>query len=283
MDIAQEHDAAKHQSAQAKAAARQTRRSRGGAAAFVPNGAGPENPGPSQSPLTIHMITTTPEIGKVIANELLRAGHKVCTWQSWEDVVFKRLEFGLLFVEDRDDAIAQLVSRMTSVWTWLPIVAFSAATGRSRPVNACNLGAVDYVDLGKGRLQRYLTAMQFGTRLARLGGGYPCNRFELDSWRHIHALTRREMQTLAGIATGCSSREIGERYAISQRTVDIHRSNLVRKLAARGTADAVRIAMEMRVPLTEMACQVFAEQELRCAEKPDLLRGHEQRMLSAGF
>ena len=57
-------------------------------------------------------------------------------------------------------------------------------------------------------------------------------------------LTSREAEVLHGIAWGRTNREIGKALGISDRTVEIHRRNLIQKLAGRNSAEAVRIALQ---------------------------------------
>lgn len=69
-------------------------------------------------------------------------------------------------------------------------------------------------------------------------------RRELASPKNSAIPTRREQEVLRLIAQGNSSRQIGEKLCISVKTVDTHRSNLMRKLnvhnASRLTAYAIR-------------------------------------------
>ncbi len=53
-------------------------------------------------------------------------------------------------------------------------------------------------------------------------------------------LTPRERLVLAGIIEGRTNKEIARALNISPRTVEFHRANLVRKYAARNTAELVR-------------------------------------------
>ncbi len=57
-------------------------------------------------------------------------------------------------------------------------------------------------------------------------------------------LTKRESEILDGIVNGNSNKIIAEDLFISTRTVDTHRTNIMKKLKARNTADLVRIAIE---------------------------------------
>ena len=60
----------------------------------------------------------------------------------------------------------------------------------------------------------------------------------------VERLTRREREVLGGVASGLSNRLIGEKLSISPRTVEIHRANMLNKLGANHTSDAIRIAIE---------------------------------------
>jgi DNA-binding CsgD family transcriptional regulator len=53
-------------------------------------------------------------------------------------------------------------------------------------------------------------------------------------------LTPREKTALAQIVRGASSKEAARALAISPRTVDFHRANLLKKLGAKNMVDLVR-------------------------------------------
>lgn len=57
------------------------------------------------------------------------------------------------------------------------------------------------------------------------------------------ALTAREREVLQLAAEGHTSAAIAERLVISQRTVEMHRANLMRKLSLKTQTDLVRYAM----------------------------------------
>ncbi len=57
-------------------------------------------------------------------------------------------------------------------------------------------------------------------------------------------LTTREMEVLRMIALGHSNNDIAELLFISPKTVDTHRTNLMRKLSAHNAASLTRIALE---------------------------------------
>lgn len=64
---------------------------------------------------------------------------------------------------------------------------------------------------------------------------------------HLYAklatLTARERMIFDQIIAGASSKELGGRLGISSRTVDFHRTNILRKLGAKNTADLLRMRL----------------------------------------
>lgn len=60
----------------------------------------------------------------------------------------------------------------------------------------------------------------------------------------LRDLSEREIEVLAALAEGCTNKEIGERLFISPRTVDTHRTNLMKKLDTHNVAGLVRIAIK---------------------------------------
>lgn len=56
-------------------------------------------------------------------------------------------------------------------------------------------------------------------------------------------LTEREIEILSLIADGLSNKEIGDKIFISHRTVDTHRTNLMRKLDIHNMAGLIRFAI----------------------------------------
>ena len=60
-------------------------------------------------------------------------------------------------------------------------------------------------------------------------------------------LTSRQKEILRLVAQGCTNREIGQRLAISVRTVEVHRFNLMRRLRVRNVAQLLRQAIALNI------------------------------------
>jgi FixJ family two-component response regulator len=58
--------------------------------------------------------------------------------------------------------------------------------------------------------------------------------------RRIETLTRRELEVLDLMVAGMKNTAIAKRLGISEKTLDIHRSRVIDKMAARTWADLVR-------------------------------------------
>ena len=59
----------------------------------------------------------------------------------------------------------------------------------------------------------------------------------------LGVLTKRETEILKHLAEGLSNREIGKKLFISTRTVDTHRSNILKKLKVKTNAQLVKMAI----------------------------------------
>jgi DNA-binding CsgD family transcriptional regulator len=67
-------------------------------------------------------------------------------------------------------------------------------------------------------------------------------------------LRPREREVLAGLAEGCTNREIAHRLFISERTVAVHVGNILAKLGASGRVEAAMVALRLGlVPFTPPA------------------------------
>lgn len=70
---------------------------------------------------------------------------------------------------------------------------------------------------------------------------------------HFDALSEREREIMEFVVAGDSSKVIGMKLGISSRTVDIHRSNLMKKLNVQTIADLVRKRMALEDDRVEPA------------------------------
>ena len=148
---------------------------------------------------------------------------------------------GLLLVHDDGHAITDLLGHMGRSGHWLPVIGFAQAPSTRRVVQAVLEGAIDYIawPFTSEEIEDILSeakrkAENFGSAKLR----------EALARSRVERLTKREREVLAGVAGGLSNRMIGEKLAISPRTVEIHRANMLTKMGANHTSEAIRIAIE---------------------------------------
>jgi DNA-binding NarL/FixJ family response regulator len=96
------------------------------------------------------------------------------------------------------------------------------------------LGAIHTVDQG----QPYFSA---GVTLSLLNGQ---TTQTVPSGAPTEMLTEREIEVMKLIAEGFSNKEIGEKLFISHRTVDTHRTNLMKKLNTTNIAGVISYAIK---------------------------------------
>ena len=112
----------------------------------------------------------------------------------------------------------------TSIWRW----------GR------CRTGAFDFL-LKPVDNERFLNSVACAAwASAAAAAGLPGE----DSLERLAALTKRERSLAELIALGLTNREAAERSGIAQRTMEVHRANILRKLGVK-TPEDIRRLLEM--------------------------------------
>ncbi|MCX7863741.1 MAG: LuxR C-terminal-related transcriptional regulator [Novosphingobium sp.] len=151
---------------------------------------------------------------------------------------------GIVLLHDEGRAIADLVVAMANHRDWFPVIAFSTDPDPARIVEAVLEGAIDYLTWPITS-EHLAAALQSALDRAEKTGHSRLR--EAVARARIDRLTPREREVLRGVASGLSNRLIGERLSISPRTVEIHRANMLNKLGANHTSEAIRIAIEARL------------------------------------
>lgn len=148
---------------------------------------------------------------------------------------------GLLLVHDAGDTIASLTSQLVRSGNWLPVVAYGENPVPRRIVEAILAGAIDYVAWPFVDEELSNTLAHAPDRAEHVGHA---KLREAVARSRIERLTPREREVLSGVAGGLSNRAIAEQLAISPRTVEIHRANMLQKIGASHTSEAIRVAIE---------------------------------------
>ncbi len=69
-------------------------------------------------------------------------------------------------------------------------------------------------------------------------------QIESDLNSNMHLLTAREIEIIRALANGLVTREIAEKHFISEKTVERHKTNILKKMGLRNTAQLIKISVE---------------------------------------
>jgi two-component system, LuxR family, response regulator FixJ len=176
-----------------------------------------------------------------ITYPLIAHGLHVEPFESIAELLARWTGAGVIMLEDHADSLQNLIAAMTERGEWLPLIAFSDAPATHRVVRAVLDGAIDYIEWP------CTTDDLLGIIAAAETSGAVIGSLKLREARarsRLQRLTKREREVLTGVTDGLSNRRIGEQLAISPRTVEIHRANMLTKMGAQHTSEAIRVAIE---------------------------------------
>ena len=179
-----------------------------------------------------------------ISHALSESGIHVEPFEDIAEITMRWPRGGSILVGDKDNAIDELIDHMSENGEWLPVIAFSEGPDTGNVVRAVLSGALDYLEwpCSPSRIQ---TAIELAEGATSSIGSLRLR--EARDRSRVQKLTPREREVLEGVADGLSNRMIGERLQISPRTVEIHRANMLNKMGASPTSEAIRIAIEASI------------------------------------
>ncbi len=170
-------------------------------------------------------------------------GHHAEVYADLAELLERPPQEGIILAADNGhpDSARRLIDRLGEHGIWLPVVMVAQEPDIDRVVAAIKAGALDYLRLP---LAMGLLARRLETILGEAERHAARRRREVEAQQRIALLSRRERQVLELLSAGCANKEIGRRLAISPRTVEIHRGNMMTKLEAGHAADAVRLWLD---------------------------------------
>jgi FixJ family two-component response regulator len=137
-----------------------------------------------------------------------------------------------------------LLADFARAGVWLPLVVVTDAPQVEQVVAAIKGGALDYLCLpiAEERLAEVLR------QVAREAEAHAAARRRMiEARERIGTLSPREREVLDWLANGGSNKAIARALEISPRTVEIHRANMMDKLGAGHSADAIRLRLEAQI------------------------------------
>lgn len=130
----------------------------------------------------------------------------------------------------------------------LPIIFITGHGDISMAVKAMRLGALDF--LTKPYHEQALLD-RIHEALAHDASKKSLIHDHLELTKRIDALTAREYQVFERVTEGHANKVIAFDLNVSERTVEVHRAQAMRKLGARTLAEMVRMRLESQRPMYE--------------------------------
>jgi FixJ family two-component response regulator len=130
-------------------------------------------------------------------------------------------------------------TELTNADICIPIVFITGHGDIPMSVRAMKAGAVDFL-LKPFRDQDLLDAV--ASAIQRDQARRDDEKMTSDVRMRFSALTPREREIMALVASGLLSKQIAAQIDVSEITVKVHRSHLMKKMGARSVADLVRMA-----------------------------------------
>ncbi|MGX7953536.1 response regulator transcription factor [Tsuneonella sp. HG249] len=191
----------------------------------------------------IHFVDADARMRGHLARTTLALGHHAEVYADVVELCEHSPQRGIAVVRDdfEQGGIEAAIELLGRYQVWLPVVAIDEAPETSRVVAAVKAGALDYLrlPLDPSQLSQMLLSISHeaeATAAAR--------RRMIEARSRIDNLSVREREVLEWLAQGSSNKAIAKALQISPRTVEIHRANMMNKLGASHSADAVRLRLE---------------------------------------
>jgi FixJ family two-component response regulator len=128
-----------------------------------------------------------------------------------------------------------------------PIIFITGHGDIPSSVRAIRHGAVDFLTKPFGE-EALLSAVRTGLAQSRRERGERAEMAELRA--RLETLTARERDVLPLVVSGLLNKQAASELGISEVMLQVHRRNVMQKLAAASLADLVRMAEKLQIPIT---------------------------------
>jgi FixJ family two-component response regulator len=194
------------------------------------------------------VVDDEPSVRSALARLLRSVGLEVQTFSSSAELLNAgRLhDADCLILDVRLPGVSglELQETLGKTITDIPIIFISGHGDVPMSVRAMKAGAVEFL-LKPFKDQELLDAIQRAVRRRHETRVRMNERFELQT--RYESLTKREREVFAHVVEGRLNKQIAFELGASERTIKIHRSQVMRKMSADSLPDLVRMADKLAV------------------------------------
>ena len=173
----------------------------------------------------IHIVDTNIRRRAQLAFKLNGQGHHAHVYESIDELVRLDAGDGLILLNGDDGSLSTEALDNQLARGTMPIALYSSAPKPAAIVKAMSAGALDYltwpIDCEHVLTELLDRAVHYEKIMKR----------RAQACAAIDLLSEREREVLTGLVEGMTNKAAALRLGISARTVEIHRSNVLRKLA----------------------------------------------------
>jgi FixJ family two-component response regulator len=193
---------------------------------------------------TVFVVDDDPALLRLIRKLVETSGRAVETYASAAEFLenCKSDRPGCLVLDVRMPGMSGLAlqERLAVESISLPILIITGFGDVPVAVQAMRQGAFDFIEKpfsGQMLIDRIEAALQEDARRRRDRG----ERDEIK--RRVHLLTPREKQVMDLVVQGRPNKSVGTALGLSPKTVEVHRANVMKKMAAGSLAELVRMVL----------------------------------------
>jgi two-component system response regulator FixJ len=191
----------------------------------------------------VHLVDDDASVRRSVGFMLKTSGYQVQTYESGLDLLKRSMDLnpGCILLDIRMPGMdgLEVQQALQDNGVALPVVIMTGHGDVGLAVKAMKTGAVDFIEKPFEKDALLASLQEAFQRLSRKEATKDRKK---DAEVRLHALTPRERDVLDGLAQGLPNKTIAYDLGISPRTVEIHRANLMTKLAVRSLSEALRIA-----------------------------------------
>ena len=197
--------------------------------------------------ITIHIVDDDSSMLEYLSALVTTLNYKSKTYSSADDFLktYKDDGVGCLILDLRLPGISglELQQQLAGNNIDLPVIMISGFGDISTAVNAMKAGVLDFLEKpfkGQELLDRIHSAVN-KHRIDRIK-----NTTQSKTLGLIKSLTKREKEVMGLVVKGKANKDIAKQLGISIKTVEVHRANVMEKMAVCSVAELVRMSLEVQ-------------------------------------
>jgi FixJ family two-component response regulator len=197
---------------------------------------------------TIYVIDDEIAIGIALQRLLRSVGLEVRTFTSAQEFLSAKLQDapGCLVLDVHMPGMSglEIQERLAAAGICLPVIFLTGQADIEMTVRAMKAGAVEFLTKPLHE-QKLLDAIQAALQRHRIEHK---NRAEFYALRtRYHSLTPRESEVFPLVTCGLLNKQIAAELGASEKTIKVHRAQVMRKMNAGSLADLVRMAERLQM------------------------------------